>query len=147
MRPGEKRFLWLQKVETHAYLRCKSSIKKRKIGSSDTSRQSFKKWASESATLAAHLIENEERADVSLWEKANAVVELKNEIEASRGASLTSRALKECFRGVGGELQCRCNSVFFLFAVEMLAPIGRFFAGRRSENSEAENINGHKTDR
>lgn len=80
-------------------------------------------WVSESDVIAAHLIENELRADTTFWEKARGVALLKSELESDLGAPLSLRALSEHANKCGLKLHAVTASNY-LFAVDQLAPFG-----------------------
>lgn len=83
---------------------------------------SYKAWKSESDTLAAHLIENEARADTLFWEKATGIIELREQLQAESGEIISSRDLEKHTKSLG--LQVRHSLVItYDFAVENLAPL------------------------
>ncbi len=80
-------------------------------------------WVSESDVIAAHLIENELRADTTFWEKARGVALLKTELESDLGRPLSLRALSEHASKCGLQLHAVTASNY-LFAMEHLEPLG-----------------------
>ncbi|MBU1666732.1 MAG: hypothetical protein KKG92_15260 [Gammaproteobacteria bacterium] len=88
----------------------------------------YKVWVSEADTLAQHLIENNNRADMTFWDKACAyLVDMRAEIEQEVGGAVSIRRLEEelAKRGVGvGKSQI----ARFQFAVERLAKIGPYLS-------------------
>lgn len=83
---------------------------------------SYKAWKSESDTLAAHLIENEARADTLFWEKATGIINLREQLQEESGKVITSRNLEDHTKSLG--LQVRHSLVItYDFAVENLAPL------------------------
>lgn len=80
-------------------------------------------WVSESDVIAAHLIENELRADTTFWEKARGVALLKAELETDLGRALSLRALSEHASKCGLKLHAVTASNY-LFAIEHLDPLG-----------------------
>ncbi|NMG17479.1 Integrating conjugative element protein, ParB family [Aromatoleum bremense] len=80
-------------------------------------------WVSESDVIAAHLIENELRADTTFWEKARGVALLKSELEADLAGPLSLRALSEHANKCGLKLHA-VTATNYLFAVDQLAPFG-----------------------
>lgn len=83
---------------------------------------SYKAWKSESDTLAAHLIENEARADTLFWEKATGIIDLRQQLQEETGKVITSRNLEEHTKSLG--LQVRQSLIItYDFAVEYLSPL------------------------
>ncbi len=76
-------------------------------------------WESESATLAAHLVENELRGEMIFWDKANAYAEMKRLLEAETGHSLSARAFEQALRDRGLPLG-RAVLGYYLFGVAQL---------------------------
>ncbi|MFM8864185.1 MAG: ParB family protein, partial [Limnohabitans sp.] len=48
----------------------------------------YRPWRSESHVLTAHLIENEQRGEMTFWDKACGIVALKSRLEAEQGRTL-----------------------------------------------------------
>ncbi len=84
-----------------------------------------KSWPGEAAVISAHLAENENRGDISFWEKAQGVAAFKREIEAATGRALSSTELNKELRelGVGYGLKTIQN---FAFSVNYLTPVGEW---------------------
>jgi ParB family protein of integrating conjugative element (PFGI_1 class) len=80
-------------------------------------------WRSESDVLAGHLIENEQRADMTFWDKARGIVALKTELEQERGAAFSLRQSESALADIGLPVGKDVLSTY-LFAVERLAPLG-----------------------
>ncbi|RZS35505.1 ParB family protein [Corticibacter populi] len=82
-----------------------------------------KTWPGEAAVISAHLSENENRGDISFWEKAKGVAAFKREYEAEHGKPVSvgelAKELKK--RGLSYGIKMIQN---FEFAVEHLEPIG-----------------------
>ena len=55
----------------------------------------FRPWRSEPHVLTAHLIENEQRGDMTFWDKANGVATLKGQLEKEKGRALSLRQLED----------------------------------------------------
>ena len=91
----------------------------------------YKVWVSEADTLAQHLIENNNRADMTFWDKACAyLVDMRAEIEREVGGTVSIRRLEDelAKRGVGvGKSQISR----FQFAVERLQQIGPYLSGEQ----------------
>ena len=83
----------------------------------------FKEWPGDAQVITAHLVENENRADITFWEKAQGVQLFRTEFERENGKPLTAgelnRELKQ--RGLNYGIKTLQN---FAFAVEQLAPVG-----------------------
>jgi ParB family protein of integrating conjugative element (PFGI_1 class) len=80
-------------------------------------------WRCESDVLAGHLIENEQRADMTFWDKARGIVALKIELERERAAALSLRQWESALTDIGLPVGKDVLSTY-LFAVERLAPLG-----------------------
>ena len=61
----------------------------------------FRPWRSESHVLTAHLIENEQRGEMTFWDKACGIVALKSRLEAEQGRTLTLRPLEDALHALG----------------------------------------------
>ncbi len=61
----------------------------------------FRPWRSESHVLSAHLVENEQRGEMSFWDKATGIVALKQRLEAEQGRTLALRPLEDALHAVG----------------------------------------------
>ena len=83
----------------------------------------IKAWRSESDVLAGHLIENEQRADMTFWDKARGVVALKSELEQEGAAALSLRQWESALSEIGLPVGKDVLSTY-LFAVERLVPLG-----------------------
>ena len=83
----------------------------------------IKAWRSESDVLAGHLIENEQRADMTFWDKARGVVALKTELEQEGAAALSLRQWESALSDIGLPIGKDVLSTH-LFAVERLIPLG-----------------------
>ena len=83
----------------------------------------IKKWPGDAQTIAAHLIENELRADISFWEKASGVHQFGLELAQELGKPLTAGDLNRELRARGLVYGVKLIQNF-TFAIEHLAPIG-----------------------
>lgn len=83
----------------------------------------FRPWRSESHVLTAHLIENDQRGDMSFWDKATGMVALKAQLEAEKGRPLSLRQLDEELKAMGLSVNTTTLSQY-LFATERLATLG-----------------------
>lgn len=92
----------------------------------------YKVWVSEADTLAQHLIENNNRADMTFWDKACAyLVDMRAEIEKEVGGSVSIRRLEDelARRGIGVGLTLISR---FQFAVARLSKIGPYLSGEQA---------------
>ncbi|NJD36675.1 MAG: hypothetical protein FIA96_17920 [Betaproteobacteria bacterium] len=87
----------------------------------------FRPWRSESHVLTAHLIENEQRGDMSFWDKASGVVALKARMEAEKGITLSLRQLEEEMKALGLAINT-ATLAHYLFATERLGILGEAIA-------------------
>ena len=83
----------------------------------------YRAWRGESAVMAAHVAENESRADTTFWDKVNALVELKKALELEAGASMTSNEVRLKAASVGWKVS-RDTVLLYDFAAKWLAPVG-----------------------
>lgn len=84
----------------------------------------FKAWPGDAQVITAHLIENENRGDITFWEKAQGVEMFKAEFEREKAgkpltASDLNRELKQ--RGLNYGIKTLQN---FAFSIQHFAPIG-----------------------
>jgi len=88
----------------------------------------YKVWVSEADTLAQHLIENNNRADMTFWDKACAyLVDMRAEIEREVSGKVSLLRLEDelAKRGVGVK---KSHIYLFQFAVERLAKVGPYLS-------------------
>jgi len=83
----------------------------------------FRPWRSESHVLTAHLIENEQRGEMSFWDKASGIVALKGRLEEEQGRRLTLRPLEDALYAVGLAVNTATLGLY-LFATERLRTLG-----------------------
>ena len=88
----------------------------------------FRPWRSESHVLTAHLIENEQRGEMSFWDKATGIVALKQRLEAEQGGQLTLRPLEDALHGVGLAVNTATLGLY-LFATQRLHTLGEAVVG------------------
>lgn len=84
-----------------------------------------RKWPGEAAVIAAHLSENDNRSDISFWERAQGVMNYKREIEKETAKSFSATELNKALKEVGLSYGVRMVQNF-IFAVENLALIGNW---------------------
>lgn len=92
----------------------------------------YKVWVSEADTLAQHLIENNNRADMTFWDKACAyLVDMRAEIEKEVGGPVSIRRLEDelARKGVGVGVS---NISLFQFAVSRLPIIGPYLSATQA---------------
>jgi len=87
----------------------------------------FRPWRSESHVITAHLIENEQRGEMTFWDKACGIVALKSRIEAEQGRSLTLRPLEDALHALGLAVNTATLGLH-LFATERLRTLGEAVA-------------------
>jgi len=83
----------------------------------------FRPWRSESHVLTAHLVENEQRGEMSFWDKASGIVALKGRLEEGQGRPLTLRPLEDALYAVGLAVNT-ATLALYLFATERLRTLG-----------------------
>ena len=84
----------------------------------------FRPWRSESQVLTAHLIENEQRWDMTFWDKACGVMRLRSELENELNRALSLSQLEEELRGRGYTVS-KAALGFCAFAVQRLSHLGQ----------------------
>lgn len=88
----------------------------------------FRPWHSESHVLTAHLIENEQRGEMTFWDKANGAVTLKTQLEAEQERTLSLKQLEAELKGIGMSVNTATLSHYF-FATERLRILGEAVTG------------------
>ncbi|MGH8671895.1 MAG: hypothetical protein ACREUA_07650, partial [Burkholderiales bacterium] len=83
----------------------------------------FRPWLSEAHVLSAHLVENEQRGDMTFWDKSNAVFALKEMLETESGQALTLRQLEDALKQAGLAAS-RSALSRYQFARQKLSPLG-----------------------
>ena len=83
----------------------------------------FRPWRSEGHVLVAHLIENEQRGDMTFWDKANGVVALKAKLEEEKGRTLSLRQLEEELKTAGFSVNT-ATLAQYLYASTRLSILG-----------------------
>jgi ParB family protein of integrating conjugative element (PFGI_1 class) len=83
----------------------------------------FRPWRSESHVLSAHLIENEQRGEMSFWDKATGIVALKQRLEAEQGRQLALRPLEDVLHALGLSVNTATLGLY-MFATERLRTLG-----------------------
>lgn len=85
-------------------------------------------WRSESHVLSAHLIENEQRGEMSFWDKATGIVALKERLEGEQGRQLTLRPLEDVLHALGLSVNTATLGLY-MFATQRLHTLGEAVAG------------------
>lgn len=83
------------------------------------------KWPGEAAVISAHLSENDNRGDISFWERAQGVASFKKTFEEENNTALSSAELNNALKKKGLNYGIRMIQNF-AFAVEHLQLIGNW---------------------
>jgi ParB family protein of integrating conjugative element (PFGI_1 class) len=83
----------------------------------------FRPWRSESHVLSAHLIENEQRGEMSFWDKANGIAALKERLEGEQARPLALRPLEDVLHALGLSTNTATLGLY-LFATQRLRTLG-----------------------
>ncbi|TAK40663.1 MAG: hypothetical protein EPO27_20635 [Betaproteobacteria bacterium] len=83
----------------------------------------FRPWRCESHVLSSHLIENEQRGEMTFWDKATGIAALKSRLEAEKGHVLSLRQLESELGGLGLSVNT-ATLAHYLFAIERLRTLG-----------------------
>jgi ParB family protein of integrating conjugative element (PFGI_1 class) len=83
----------------------------------------YRPWQSERHVLTAHLIENEQRGDMSFWDRATGIVALKERLEAEQGRVLAIRPLEDALHGLGLAVNT-ATLALYLYATDRLRVLG-----------------------
>lgn len=92
-----------------------------------------KKWRGESAVLLAHMAENTQRSDMTFWDRANGILEIKRQLEDERGKILTVRDFETEVRKYGIQTDIKAVTLY-RFAVERVPDIGPWLSGLSVRN-------------
>ena len=84
-----------------------------------------RKWPGEAAVISAHLSENDNRGDISFWERAKGVASYKAKYEEENGCALSSTELNKALKKQGLNYGIRMIQNF-AFAVEHMHFIGNW---------------------
>ena len=83
----------------------------------------FRPWRSEAHVLTAHLIENEQRGEMTFWDKANGIAVLKGQLEEEKGHALSLRQLEEELKAIGFAVNT-ATLTHYLYATARLRILG-----------------------
>lgn len=88
----------------------------------------IKAWRGEAAVLLAHMAENTQRNDMTFWDRANGILDIKKEIEQERGKALSHREFEAELKKAGIQTDLRTISMY-RYAIERLSEVGRWLSG------------------
>ncbi len=83
----------------------------------------FRPWRSESHVLIAHLIENEQRGEMTFWDKASGMATLKSLLESEQGRAYSVREFEAELKTVGIPISTSTLS-YYGFATARLGALG-----------------------
>ena len=83
----------------------------------------FRPWQSESHVLTAHLVENDQRSELTFWDKANGVMALKRQLETEQGRELSLRQLEDELKALGLSVD-KSRLSRYQYAAAKLRPLG-----------------------
>jgi hypothetical protein len=93
----------------------------------------FREWRGEADIMAAHLIENEVRADTTFFDKAHGLTEFKAELEEAEGGRvMESKELCKRAEAFGWKLS-RETIVLYCFVVQQLSAVGEWLSFRSAQ--------------
>lgn len=82
-------------------------------------------WPGEVKMLAAHIVENEQRADLCFWDKAHSIFIIKEEIEKEQGEEFSLRKFSEYLKEKEGIQVSPVLLSYYSFAVRNLGELGQ----------------------
>lgn len=88
----------------------------------------IKAWRGEAAVLLAHMAENTQRNDMTFWDRANGILDIKREIEEEQGKKLSHREFEAELKKAGIQTDLRTISMY-RFAIERLSEVGPWLSG------------------
>lgn len=88
----------------------------------------IKSWRGEAAVLLAHMAENTQRNDMTFWDRANGILEIKRQLEDEGGKPLSHREFEAELKKFGIQTDVRTISMY-RFAVERLPDLGPWLSG------------------
>jgi ParB family protein of integrating conjugative element (PFGI_1 class) len=83
----------------------------------------FRPWRSESHVLIAHLIENEQRGEMTFWDKASGMARLKSMLESEQERAFSVREFEAELKTFGIPISTSTLS-YYGFATARLGPLG-----------------------
>lgn len=94
----------------------------------ETTRVIIKSWRGEVAIMLAHMAENTNRSDMTFWDKANGILEIKRQMEVDSKEELSLRDFELALLKEGIQTN-RSSLSWFIYAIDKLAPIGYYLSG------------------
>lgn len=88
-----------------------------------------KAWPGHANVISAHLAENENRGEISFWERAQGVADFKAQFEAEHGSVLSTGELARELKSHGINFGVKVIQNF-AFAVEHLKPLGQWLMAK-----------------
>ena len=85
----------------------------------------IKPYVKESELIAAHLVENIQRSDMSFWDTAKGLLLMRGEMQKEIGGSLSPKKFTEKLKETGLSFSERTLS-YYIFAVEKFSMLGEF---------------------
>ena len=86
----------------------------------------FRPWRSESHVLTAHMVENEQRGEMTFWDRATCVMAIKSHLEAEKGAARSLRQLEAALAAL--DLATNPTSLsHYVFVTERLRTLAESF--------------------
>lgn len=91
-------------------------------------RVTIKAWRGEVSVMLAHIAENTQRGDMTFWDKANSILDVKKFFEEEQGREFSYRELEEKLMSAGIKTDLKAISVY-VYASSYLYPIGTHLTG------------------
>ncbi len=88
----------------------------------------FKVWRGDAEAIAGHIGENDQRGEMSFWDRATGIMDIKIALEAQNGGTLSLRQLESELKRLGLPVAL-ANLSLMKFALERLAPLGQRLTG------------------
>jgi len=88
----------------------------------------FKAWRGDAYAIAGHIGENDQRGEMSFWDKAVGIMEIKSALEAESGAVLSLRSFEAELKRLGLSVSVT-NIALMKFALDHLGPLGQRLTG------------------
>ena len=88
----------------------------------------FKAWHGDAEAIAGHIGENDQRGEMSFWDRSAGIMDIKTALEAQTGSLLSLRQLEAELKRLGLPVAL-ANLSLMKFALERLAPLGQRLTG------------------
>lgn len=88
----------------------------------------FKAWRGDAEAIAGHIGENDQRGEMSFWDRAAGIMDVKAALEAQTGSTLSLRQLEAELKRLGLPVAL-ANLSLMKFALERLTPLGQRLTG------------------